>query len=570
MRERSACTAGAFASAAETRVGIDLDPRAVGPQENQIGFGAGQQDGLREYVHEGADHRERGRDGHLICRQPLAHVAVRGQAGSRQLVELPRIERAYSRVRDRWWLEGDQVVRALGLHQQMLPAVVDVDRQLRVAQHPLISVLEVVGVVQDAARQIGKVDALDRRVERCGVCRVADAKADDQNGPWVAHRQQRHVGERAHVALRERPGRRHRMTVGAEREPLAWHFGHRDHLGEAVADRQHRFAFRRSERTGDHMVGRELHPQHEGTGADDERSTESPRGDSGLGRDSGLGIRGLEFRARGSSGQIERHDGKQRDGHQDRRAELKPEHGEQNETRHEAADERAGCVGQIQHASTTADETLGALNHGVGERKAEAHEQGGHGNLGEHRGRVEPELRPGAGHASGGLNLRTAQSAHRLVDGPDVRDRESKKGRDDERRLRDHEPHSRHAGSAAGRASRQRSDADPHENHGEQQGKHSTKSAKENREVPEPQNLHPHGRDTGQREGDAREDHGPSALGVDPARGIGASVWRVVLARARLRGARRASRTAYVVGLRGTRPTRAGLRRSLTGHDGPP
>ena len=107
------------------------------------------------------------------------------------------------------------------------------------------------------------------------------------------------------------------------------------------------------------MVGRELHPQREGTGADEERSTESLRGDSGL------GARGSRLGTRGSSRQIERNDGKQRDGHQDRRAELKPEHGEQNKTRHEAADEGAGCVGQIQHAGTTAHETLGALNHGV-------------------------------------------------------------------------------------------------------------------------------------------------------------------------------------------------------------
>ena len=186
-------------------------------------------------------------------------------------------------------------------------------------------------------------------------------------------------------------------------------------------------------------------------------------------RGSRLGTRGAGFEARGSSGQIERHHGKQRNHHEGGRAELKTEHGKQNETRHEAADESTGRVGEVQDAGATAYETLGALNHGVGERKAEAHEQGGHGDLGQHRRRVEPELRPGAGHASSGLKFRTTQSAHCLVDGADVGDRESQKGRNNEQRLRDHEPHGRHARAATGRASSQGSNADPHENHGEQQ-----------------------------------------------------------------------------------------------------
>ena len=45
--------------------------------------------------------------------------------------------------------------------------------------------------------------------------------------------------ERAHVALRERVGGRHRVSVGEERSSRAWGLGDGDHFGDAFAQRQH-------------------------------------------------------------------------------------------------------------------------------------------------------------------------------------------------------------------------------------------------------------------------------------------------------------------------------------------
>ena len=63
--------------------------------------------------------------------------------------------------------------------------------------------------------------------------RVPHTEADHQNRLGAIHREQRDVSERAHIALRESPGRGHRMPVGDEGASRAGYLGHADHLGQA-------------------------------------------------------------------------------------------------------------------------------------------------------------------------------------------------------------------------------------------------------------------------------------------------------------------------------------------------
>ncbi len=141
-------------------------------------------------------------------------------------------------MRNRRRLERDEIVRALGLHLQMLPAVVDVDVDARILEDVGIRVAEVPRGLEDLTRQIGDVHALDRRMQRRRVRRIAHAEPDDQHALGVRHRQQRNVHQRAHVPLVEQRGRRHRVAVGEESSSAARHFRHRDDIGDAFADGQ--------------------------------------------------------------------------------------------------------------------------------------------------------------------------------------------------------------------------------------------------------------------------------------------------------------------------------------------
>ena len=87
---------------------IDLDARIVRPEEQQIGFSARDQHRLRKHVDERANHRQRGRAGHLIRRQPLADDSRRLEARPRQRVELARIQGGHAGIADRRRLERDR------------------------------------------------------------------------------------------------------------------------------------------------------------------------------------------------------------------------------------------------------------------------------------------------------------------------------------------------------------------------------------------------------------------------------------------------------------------------------
>src|SRR5207237_4219747 len=113
-------------------------------------------------------------------RQPLAEVAARLQARARELVELARVQRADTSVRNRRRLERDQVVRRRRLHLKMLTSVVDVDRDTRVLQDVAICVPERRRLLEDLAREVRDLDTVDGGVEGRSVRRVADAKSNHE------------------------------------------------------------------------------------------------------------------------------------------------------------------------------------------------------------------------------------------------------------------------------------------------------------------------------------------------------------------------------------------------------
>jgi hypothetical protein len=84
-------------------------------------------------------------------------------------------------MRDRRRLQRDQVVGAGRLHLQMLAAVVDEHRYAPIGQHVTIEFAKVPGVPQHVFRELGDVDAANRRMERRRVRRVPHAEPDDED-----------------------------------------------------------------------------------------------------------------------------------------------------------------------------------------------------------------------------------------------------------------------------------------------------------------------------------------------------------------------------------------------------
>jgi hypothetical protein len=198
-------------------------------------------------------------------------------------------------------------------------------------------------------------------------------------------------------------------------------------------------------------------------------------------------------------GHDQRHDRQQRDRHQHRGARLQAEHRQQQEAGAEAAADRARRVGEVEHAGASPDRQFGALDDAVGEREAEPHEQRRHADLEQDRPDVEPEL----GQRRSGARLRGVCGS---VNRRDVGERHAGKRRRDEHPLRAHEPFRRPPGAALHDAPEHGAGADADQDHGEQQREHGAKAAEQHAEVAEPQDLHPHGREAGEGQGDAGED----------------------------------------------------------------
>ena len=88
---------------------VDLELRIVDAHQDELGGKAGEQNGLRKDVDECAHHREGRLSRDLMRGQPLRDVAPRFEPRTHQLVEVTRIERRRTGVRDRRWLHRDQV-----------------------------------------------------------------------------------------------------------------------------------------------------------------------------------------------------------------------------------------------------------------------------------------------------------------------------------------------------------------------------------------------------------------------------------------------------------------------------
>ena len=118
-------------------------------------------------------------------------------------------------------------------------------------------------MIEDVAREIGnRRRAVTDGCKVAAAVGVAHAKPDDEDALRVVRHQQRHVRERAHVALRERPRRRHRVAVGHQAPSLARRLGDGDDLVDAFALIEHalvRLGLR--QRTRAHEIRRQQQPR---------------------------------------------------------------------------------------------------------------------------------------------------------------------------------------------------------------------------------------------------------------------------------------------------------------------
>ena len=75
-------------------------------------------------------------------------------------------------MRDRRRFESNEIVGRRSLHPQMLPAIVDIDSDSRIAQDVFVRLMEIAGVLEDRAGKVSDVHAFDARVKRgsCGAC----------------------------------------------------------------------------------------------------------------------------------------------------------------------------------------------------------------------------------------------------------------------------------------------------------------------------------------------------------------------------------------------------------------
>ena len=373
----------------------------------------------------------------------------------------------------------------------MLPAVVHVDPDARVGENVLVGVAKIAGASKYVAREVGDVDTFNGRMERRGLRGVADAKPDHQHARGGRHRQERDMRQRAHVALVEQRGRRHRVPVGDEAAAPPRHLRHADDFGDPFAKSQQPLAFRRSgQRAPQHVVRRQPKPQNHGDGRNHH------------GNRSRHGGRGRHASARARS-QVERRD-RQRGGDRERRrAPLHAESRQQHESGHERTADGARRVGEVQRAGAAADRALRVLNHRISQRKRAAHQKRGNAEFGQHRPRVVPELSDPA--------RERRQARQRHVDGTsmgverlDARPSKPRQRRDHQQRLHHHQGLSRLGGPSIDVAAEQRSGADAHEHDREDERKHGTETAKEQREVAEPDDLQAHRREAAQHERKAR------------------------------------------------------------------
>ncbi len=150
-----------------------------------------------------------------------------------------------------------------------MPAVVDVHGHTRILEHVAVHAAEERRVVQYVARQVGDLDPLYGRMHRGRCRRIAHTEADHEHALRVVTHEQRHMRERAHVALREGPRRRHRVPVGHEPPSLARRLGDRDDFVDALALIEHVFVrIRLRKRTGSDVVARKRQPHGKCDGDD--------------------------------------------------------------------------------------------------------------------------------------------------------------------------------------------------------------------------------------------------------------------------------------------------------------
>jgi hypothetical protein len=238
-------------------VRLDFDPRGGGADEQQLGLHAREQDGLRKHVDERTHHREARRCGDLVRWQPLAEIPAWLQARARQVIELARVQRGHTGVRNRRRLERDQVVRVLGAHLQMLASIVEVHPDARVAQHIVGRVAEVVGMLEDMPREVRDVDAVNGWMQRQRVGGVADAESDHERARLVRHGEHGNVRQRSHVPLIEQRRRRHRVTIRDQPAAAAGDLRDRDDARHALTDRQEPLArCQRRQRTSKQLARR--------------------------------------------------------------------------------------------------------------------------------------------------------------------------------------------------------------------------------------------------------------------------------------------------------------------------
>ena len=296
-----------------------------------------------------------------------------------------------------------------------MPPVVDIHHHARIVQHVAVDVLEVTGVREDPSGKVRDLDTPDRRMQRRRVGRVACAKADHQNGLRGLNGEKRNMGERTHVALREARRRRHRMPIGEQRASLARLIGHGDDLGEAFAQGHLPLGGGARQRPGNHVVRGQTEPQAKPGSANDDRGRQVRRrttvGRLFQGRRTApASLKGSACRRRraetvpnagvgmlGSARREKERNHRERGGDGQRRgAALYPEPWEEDEAGRQRAAHRAGRVGKIENARPAGDRVLRALDDGIGERKAESHQERRYGDLQQDRSRVEPQLGEGS------------------------------------------------------------------------------------------------------------------------------------------------------------------------------
>jgi hypothetical protein len=257
---------------------------------------------------------------------------------------------------------------------------------------------------------------------------------------------------------------RHQVAVGHERAALARHLGHAHDLGDAFAHREPPLArTERPERANDEVVPGQLRPHDHRDPERDEASAEDHR----------LAV-----------SHAQRHD-TERDGddeHGDRP--LHAERRQEQEAHHQRARYGADRVGEVQQTGAAPDGACGVLNDRIRQGKGEAHHQRGHGKLAKHGREVHPEAAM-LGHET--ARLRGSEAVER---------------RDDEERLRgdveDHGP----ADAPRQKAARDRAEPDAGEDHGEDQREHPAIAPEQRAEVTEPDDLHPHRRESGKEDGE--------------------------------------------------------------------